>query len=195
MNAFPLSEFSNQAILLKGARVFEFEQVSRLLQEKVHETMLEINLDALIKNLNYFKTKVPANTKVMAMVKAFSYGSGGFEIANMLQFHQVDYLAVAYADEGVELRKAGINLPIMVMNPEEFDVIVSDIRMPGVTGLSVLAGLRGIEGTPPIILISAFGDEETHAEARELGAAALLDKPFEMSDLLDRVRDAISSRA
>ena len=79
--------------------------------------------------------------------------------------------------------------------PEEFDVIVSDIRMPGITGLSVLAGLRGMDGIPPIILITAFGDEETHAEARELGAAALLDKPFEMSELLGKVRDAVASRA
>lgn len=79
--------------------------------------------------------------------------------------------------------------------PEEFDVIISDIRMPGVTGMSVLAGLRGMEGIPPIILITAFGDEATHAEARELGAVAVLDKPFEMADLLDQVRQAIASRA
>ena len=132
INSFPLSELSNQSVLLKGARVFEFEQISRLLQEKVHETVMEINLDALVKNLNYFKSKVPAQTKIMAMVKAFSYGSGGFEIANVLQFHQVDYLAVAYADEGIELRKAGINLPIMVMNPEEyaFETMIKHLLEP-----------------------------------------------------------------
>jgi len=120
ITSYPLSNFTNQAILLKGARVFEFEQISRLLQQKVHETILEINLDSLVKNLNYYRSKIPAGTKIMAMVKAFSYGSGGFEIANMLQFHHVDYLAVAYVDEGVELRKAGIHIPIMVMNPEEY---------------------------------------------------------------------------
>ncbi len=68
--------------------------------------------------------------------------------------------------------------------PEEFDLIVSDVRMPGVTGMAVLAGLRGMDGVPPIILITAFGDEETHREAQELGAAAILDKPFEMGQLL-----------
>jgi Alr-MurF fusion protein len=120
ISSFPFSEFVNQSILLKGARIFEFEQISRILQEKIHETVMEINLDALVKNLNYFRSKIPADTKIMAMVKAFSYGSGGFEIANVLQFHHADYLAVAYADEGIELRKAGINLPIMVMNPEEY---------------------------------------------------------------------------
>ena len=120
ISSFPFGNFANQSILLKGARVFEFEQISRLLQKKVHETVLEINLDALVENLNYFRTKLPAGTLVMAMVKAFSYGSGGFEIASILQYHNVDYLAVAYADEGVELRNAGINIPIMVMNPEEY---------------------------------------------------------------------------
>jgi len=87
--------------------------------KKSHETILEINLDALVHNLNYYRSKLLPGTKTLAMVKAFSYGSGSFEIANLLQFHRVDYLAVAYADEGVELRKAGITLPIMVMNPEE----------------------------------------------------------------------------
>jgi len=120
LSAYPFASFSSQSILLKGARIFEFESISRLLQQKVHETVLEINLDALVENLNYYRSVIPKGTKIMAMVKAFSYGSGGFEIANILQFHNVDYLAVAYADEGVELRKAGINIPIMVMNPEEY---------------------------------------------------------------------------
>jgi len=117
---FPLATLQNHAVLLKGARVFEFERISRYMQQKVHETVLEINLTALINNFKYFRSKINKETKIMAMVKAFSYGSGSFEIANVLQYHQVDYLAVAYADEGVELRKAGITLPIMVMNPEEF---------------------------------------------------------------------------
>jgi len=120
LSGFALGNLNNKSILLKGARIFEFEQINRLLQQKVHETVLEINLDALVHNLNYFRSKLSQDVKVMAMVKAFSYGSGGFEIANVLQFHHVDYLAVAYADEGVELRKAGIVLPIMVMNAEEY---------------------------------------------------------------------------
>jgi alanine racemase len=117
---FPLASLQNHAVLLKGARVFEFERISRYMQQKVHETVLEINLTALVSNFKYFRSKIKKETKIMAMVKAFSYGSGSFEIANVLQYHQVDYLAVAYADEGVELRKAGITLPVMVMNPEEF---------------------------------------------------------------------------
>ena len=120
ISGFPMASFRNQTILLKGARIFEFERINRLLQQKVHETVFEINLSALVENLNFFRSQLKPETKVMAMVKAFSYGSGSFEIANILQFHQVDYLAVAYVDEGVELRQAGIQLPIMVMNPEEY---------------------------------------------------------------------------
>lgn len=118
MEQYPLSSFSNEIILLKGARVFTFEKIGRLLQQKAHETVLQIDLDALIHNLNYYRSRIHPSTKVMAMVKAFSYGSGSFEIANVLQYHHADYLAVAYADEGIELRKAGITLPIMVMNPD-----------------------------------------------------------------------------
>ncbi|MFM7900885.1 MAG: alanine racemase, partial [Bacteroidota bacterium] len=91
----------------------------RMLQKKAHETVLEINLNSVVHNLNFYKSRLGPETGIMVMVKAFSYGSGSFEIANLLQFHRVEYLAVAYADEGVELRKAGITLPIMVMSPEE----------------------------------------------------------------------------
>jgi alanine racemase len=123
---YPMVNFSHQTILLKGARVFEFEQINNLLQQKLHETVLEINLNNLVSNLNYFKSLLKRDTQIMAMVKAFSYGSGSFEIANILQYHNINYLAVAYADEGVDLRKAGINIPIMVMNPEEnaFDTMI-----------------------------------------------------------------------
>lgn len=116
---FNNSSFYEETILLKGARAFGFEEISKMIQQKAHETILEINLNSIIHNLNYFRSKTNPGTKIMAMVKAFSYGSGSFEIANVLQFHRVDYLAVAYADEGIELRKAGITMPIMVMNPEE----------------------------------------------------------------------------
>ncbi|UKJ06133.1 bifunctional UDP-N-acetylmuramoyl-tripeptide:D-alanyl-D-alanine ligase/alanine racemase [Solitalea lacus] len=115
---FTNARFSNETILLKGARAFEFEQISKLIEQKVHETVFEINLNGLIQNLNYYKSKLEPDTKLMAMVKAFSYGSGSFEIASVLQYHKVDYLAVAYVDEGVELRKGGIKLPIMVMSPD-----------------------------------------------------------------------------
>lgn len=104
-------------ILIKGARTFGLESLVEELQLKSHETRLEINLDALVHNFNFYKSCLKPNVKVMAMVKAFSYGSGSFEVAQLLQYHGVDYLAVAYVDEGVRLRKVGIQVPIMVMNP------------------------------------------------------------------------------
>lgn len=135
------SFFRDETILLKGARTFGFEAISKVIQQKAHETVLEINLNAIVHNLNYFRSKIKADTKVMAMVKAFSYGSGSFEIANILQFHRVDYLAVAYADEGIELRKAGITLPIMVMNPEEqsYDSMIQYNLEPEIYSFRVLS--------------------------------------------------------
>ncbi len=114
----PKLDIKDETVLIKGSRSFEFERVSRALVKKAHETVMEINLNALQNNLNYYKARLNPGVKVMAMVKAFSYGSGSFEVANMLQFNKVDYLAVAFVDEGVALRNAGINLPIMVLNPE-----------------------------------------------------------------------------
>lgn len=105
-------------ILIKGARSFSFERIHKLLQQKSHDTILEINLNNLIHNLNYYRSKLKPGTGIMPMVKAFSYGSGSFEIANALQHNRVNYFAVAYADEGVELRKNGVAVPVMVMNPE-----------------------------------------------------------------------------
>jgi alanine racemase len=138
---FPALHFYNESILLKGARLFEFEQISHLLEEKIHQTVLEINLNAITHNLNTYQRLLSPGVKLMAMVKAFSYGTGGFEIANLLQFHQVDYLAVAYADEGVELRKAGITLPIMVMNAEEvtYDVLVQHNLEPELFSFGILS--------------------------------------------------------
>jgi len=132
--------FINETILLKGARVFEFEQIGHLLEQQVHQTVLEINLNAVTHNLKQYQQQLNPGVKLMAMVKAFSYGSGSFEIANLLQFHKVDYLAVAYADEGVELRKAGITLPIMVMNAEEttFDILVQHNLEPELYSFSIL---------------------------------------------------------
>lgn len=118
ISAFPQLHFSQETILVKGARKFGFEQISKLLTQKVHDTIMEIDLNAIAHNLRYYQTQLSPGVKLMAMVKAFSYGSGSFEIANLLQYHQVDYLTVAYADEGIALRKSGITLPIMVMSPE-----------------------------------------------------------------------------
>lgn len=110
--------FHDETILIKGARVFEFEEIDRLLTEKIHQTIMEVNLGAMANNIRAYRQLLQPNTRIMAMVKAFGYGSGSFEIANLLQFHGVDYLGVAYADEGVVLRKGGIRIPIMVMNTE-----------------------------------------------------------------------------
>ena len=136
----PSLKFQNETILLKGARTFGFENISRLLTQKVHETVLEINLNALEHNLNYYKSEIGTATKIMAMVKAFSYGSGSFEIANLLEFNKVDYLAVAYADEGVALRKAGTSLPILVMSPDAlaFDTIIKHELEPEIYSIRIL---------------------------------------------------------
>jgi len=144
LESYSLNSFANESILLKGARVFGFERITEALQQKTHETVLEIDLNAIVHNLNYYRSEVEPGTKVMAMVKAFSYGSGSYEIANILQFHQVDYLTVAYADEGVELRKAGIRLPIMVMNPDEesFDAMIKYQLEPEIYSFRVLKMLE-----------------------------------------------------
>lgn len=114
-----LRDFQHEVILLKGSRKFHFEDISEKLELITHETILEVNLNALVDNLNYFRAKLHPETKVMCMVKAFAYGSGSVEVARTLQHHHCDYLAVAVADEGAELRHEGIRIPIVVMNPEK----------------------------------------------------------------------------
>ena len=122
INAFIHSEeFTNlhdEVILLKGARQFGFDSLTELLVKKVHETVLEVNLNAVVDNLNWYRSFMKAETKLVCMIKADAYGAGAVEIAKTLQDHRVDYLAVAVADEGVTLRKNGITSNIMIMNPE-----------------------------------------------------------------------------
>ena len=124
---FHLLTFDKEAILLKGARVFAFEKIGLLLEQQVHQTVLSINLSALTHNLNVFRAELQPGVKTMAMVKAFAYGSGSYEIASLLQYAGVDYLTVAYTDEGITLRKAGIKMPIMVMSPDasSFDRMIA----------------------------------------------------------------------
>ncbi len=145
--------FSNEAVLIKGARVFEFEKIVGALEEKSHQTVLEINLDALVHNLNYYRSLLNGNTRIMVMVKALSYGSGTYEIANELQHQRVDYLAVAYADEGIELRKAGITLPVMVMNPEEaaFEQMIRYNLEPELYNFSTLRSFTELLSRYPVI--------------------------------------------
>lgn len=132
INHFNANHFKNEAILLKGARVFGFEKIVALLEQKVHQTVMEINLTAMSHNIRQYRMHLKQGTKLMAMVKAFGYGSGSAEIGNLLQFNKVDYLAVAYADEGVELRKAGVHLPILVLNVDEaaFDALIENNLEP-----------------------------------------------------------------
>jgi alanine racemase len=110
--------FQEALILIKGARKFNFESIVQRLEQKIHGTVLEIDLNKITHNLNFYRSRLKPNVKTMVMVKAFAYGSSSHEIANWLEFQNVDYLAVAYADEGVVLRQNGIHLPIMVMNPD-----------------------------------------------------------------------------
>ncbi|HMR20339.1 MAG TPA: alanine racemase, partial [Sphingobacterium sp.] len=119
IEALPGINFSEETVLIKGARKFELENIINLLVQKSHDTVLEINLKSIEHNLSQYRSKLQPDVKLMAMVKAFSYGSGSFEVANVLQFNNVDYLTVAFADEGVELRQGGIQLPIMVLSPHE----------------------------------------------------------------------------
>ena len=137
---FNIETFHNEAILVKGARNFGFEKIIRNLQEKIHGTVLEINLDALSHNLNIYRSYLAPSTKIMVMVKALAYGSGSIEVANLLEFHRIDYLGVAYVDEGVTLRKNGISLPIMIMNPslDSLDKILDFRLEPEIYSLRVM---------------------------------------------------------
>ena len=133
-----IHSFKEEFILIKGARIFELEKINELLQLQVHKTMAEINLTTLVSNYKKIKNVVGSKVKIMAMVKAFGYGTGSVEIARILQFHHVDYLSVAYADEGVVLRQAGIHVPIMVMNVDEttFDTLVKYHMEPEIFSIS-----------------------------------------------------------
>lgn len=147
----------DEVILLKGARKFSFDRLTELLEQKVHETILEVNLNAVVKNLNHFRSYMKPTTKIVCMVKADAYGAGAVEVAKTLQDHRVDYLAVAVADEGVTLRRNGITSNIMIMNPEMtafktmfdfklepevysfrlLDALVKAARKEGITGYPV----------------------------------------------------------
>ncbi|WP_102979077.1 bifunctional UDP-N-acetylmuramoyl-tripeptide:D-alanyl-D-alanine ligase/alanine racemase [Chryseobacterium scophthalmum] len=135
-----LTEIENQIILLKGARKFEIEKVKDLLELRKHDTVLEINLNALLHNINYHKSLLKPTTKMMAMVKANAYGLGSYEISEFLQHHHIDYLGVAFVDEGVELRKKGITVPIVVMNPEQhsYDTVIQYNLEPEIYSFRVL---------------------------------------------------------
>lgn len=145
LRTFQPGDFVNEAILLKGARKFGFERISVVLEEKAHSTVMEINLNRLIDNYNYFKSRLNPGTRIMAVVKAFSYGSGSHEIASALAYNLADYLAVAFFDEGVSLRRAGISLPVMVMNPDiaTFPMMADNMLEPEIYSLRGLQHFIG----------------------------------------------------
>ncbi|MDR1809401.1 MAG: bifunctional UDP-N-acetylmuramoyl-tripeptide:D-alanyl-D-alanine ligase/alanine racemase [Prevotella sp.] len=148
--------FHDEIVLLKGSRSFGFEKINALLEKRAHETVLDVNLDAIIHNFNFYRSRLKPTTKLVCMVKADGYGSGAAEIAKTLQYHQCDYLAVAIAEEGVVLRKEGIKLPIIVLNPEVngFDDLFSYHLEPEVYNFRILnafireAQKRGLSDYP-----------------------------------------------
>lgn len=153
--------FKNEMILLKGARKYHFEQINELLEERIHETLLEVDLDAIVHNFNFYKSKITDNTKLVCMVKADGYGSGASEIAKTLQYHRCEYFAVAVAEEALELRKEGIRIPIIVLNPEVngFEELFANELEPEIYSFRILeafvkeAERRGITNYPVHIKI------------------------------------------
>lgn len=150
------NEFHEETILLKGSRHFEFERISELIEQKNHETVLDINLDAILHNFKFHRSRMNPDTKIICMVKADAYGSGSEEVAKILQYHKCDYFAVAIAEEGVVLRKAGIKTPIIVLNPEVsgFNQLFESYLEPEVYNFRILdafikeAQRRGISDFP-----------------------------------------------
>ncbi len=140
MKALPHLNFANETLLIKGARKFELEQLSQRLEAQAHQTVLEISLDAIRHNILFYRSLLQPGVKLMVMAKALSYGSGGFEVANVLQHAGVDYLSVAYVDEGIALRNAGISLPIMVLNvgEDDFDILMRFNLEPELFSISIM---------------------------------------------------------
>jgi alanine racemase len=168
-------DFSDELILVKGARIYAFERIAARLEQKSHKTVLEVNLNALVHNLNVYNRLLKPDTRIMAMVKAAAYGSGSAEVAKLLAFHQVDYLGVAYTDEGIELRQSGIQLPILVLNPEpaSFDALYRHRLEPEVYNLAQLLELTRFAGHDRQMAIHLKLDTGMHRlgfEPNDLGA-------------------------
>ncbi len=187
IGSFGNLSFRNEAILLKGARIYQFERIANLLEQKSHTTVLEVNLDAIVRNLNQFRSLINPGVKVMAMVKAFAYGSGGAAIGSLLEFNRVDYLGVAYADEGVDLREAGVTIPVMIMNPDtdSFGTIIRYNLEPEIyslrifTEFSLFAASHGLVEYPIHIKIDS-------------GMHRLGFLPCEIPELINKLRSAPS---
>lgn len=176
-------EFRDETILLKGARAFSFERVARRLEQKAHKTVLEVNLSALAHNLKTYQRLLQPGTKMMVMVKAEGYGAGSAQVAKLLEFHQADYLGVAYADEGIDLRQAGVNLPILVLNPEpaSFDALWRFRLEPEVYSQALLDEMMAFAGPEKPLIIHLKLDTGMHRLGFE---------PAEMPVLLQKLRAA-----
>lgn len=176
------NDFYQEVILIKGARAFNFEKIAALLQRKVHGTRMEVDLNKIVHNLNFFKAQLQPGVKIMVMVKAFAYGSGSEEIATLLQYHRVDYLGVAYADEGVELRKNHITTPIMVMNAteESFQTMRDYNLEPVIYSLNLLRSFTSFLDNQPgtVHLEIETGMKRLGLEAEELYEAVTVLKNF-----------------
>lgn len=172
-----LDQIENELILLKGARKFEIDKVKNHLELQKHDTVLEVNLNAVLHNINIHKSLLKPQTKMMAMVKANSYGLGGYEMAEFLQHHHIDYLGVAFADEGADLRKKGITIPIMVMNPEQhsYDTIIEYDLEPEIYSFRVLDQFyqqlrkKGIQKNYPIHIKLETGMHRLGFKGDEIG--------------------------
>ena len=172
-----INQIENHLILLKGARKFEIEKVKSYLELQKHDTVLEVNLNSILHNINVHRALLKPETKMMAMVKAYSYGLGGYEIAEFLQHHHIDYLGVAYADEGVDLRKSGITTPIMVMNPEQhsYNIIIDYNLEPEIYSFRVLElfneklNQKGIQQRYPLHIKLETGMHRLGFKKHELG--------------------------
>ena len=186
---FNPEDFRDETILIKGARVFEFEKIGLLLEHQMHQTVLEVNLDAIAHNLNEFRRQLKPGTRIMAMVKAFAYGAGPTEIASLLEYHRIDYLGVAYADEGVALRESGITVPVMVMNPDSsaFELMIKYHLEPELYSLESyddfesVASRYGLDGYPVHLKI-------------DTGMHRLGFMPEDINKLADRIRKAENTR-
>ncbi len=194
-----LHQIEDHLILLKGARKFEIEKVKSYLELQKHDTVLEVNLNSILHNINVHKALLKPKTKMMAMVKAYSYGLGGYEIAEFLQHHHIDYLGVAYADEGVDLRKNGITTPIMVMNPEQhsYNIIIDFNLEPEIYSFRVLELFnekliqKGIQHRYPIHIKLETGMHRLGFKKDEL--AELIDKLNSMNVQVKSIFSHLSS--
>lgn len=184
INNLNLNKIENSLILLKGARKFEIEKLKSLLELQKHDTVLEVNLNAVLHNINVHKSLLKPSTKMMAMVKAYSYGLGGYEIAEFLQYHHIDYLGVAVADEGADLRKNGITTPIIVMNPEQhsYNAVIEYNLEPNIYSFRVLdLFYEQLKQT------NFVGDFPIHIKI-ETGMHRLGFKEFEIDELLRQLK-------